>query len=99
MLYLQSGLRLLLRLRRRGFALICVTLCVGLLLSGCQKVPESDSDIVVESEIAPQTTRVGPATITLKINDRTGKPVSGAKVSLEGDMSHAGMSPVLSDAS
>ena len=42
--------------------------------------------------------QVGPATITLTVTDATGKPVSGAGVSIEGNMSHAGMRPVFGEA-
>jgi len=35
----------------------------------------------------------------LQLTDLTGKSLTGAKVALEGNMSHAGMSPVFSDAS
>ena len=38
--------------------------------------------------------RVGAVTIDLKIRHKDGKPVGGARVELEGNMTHAGMSPV-----
>lgn len=69
---------------------------VGLTLSGCSK-PVSSST-TVESEIAPQPPRVGAVTVTLKLSDVAGKPVSGAHLTLEGDMAHAGMAPVFGDA-
>ena len=37
-------------------------------------------------------------TITLGISDLSGTAVTGAEVTLEGDMSHAGMVPVFADA-
>lgn len=54
----------------------------------------SQSDLTVEYEMTPQPPRVGITTITLKLVDLMGQPVSGASVSLEGNMSHAGMRPV-----
>jgi hypothetical protein len=42
---------------------------------------------------------VGPATITLKLADTDARPVSGARITLEADMSHAGMAPVFEEAS
>jgi len=37
-------------------------------------------------------------TLTLRITDLSGTAVSGAQVTLEGEMSHAGMVPVFADA-
>jgi len=37
-------------------------------------------------------------TITLRVTDVSGKPVTGARVTFEGNMSHAGMVPVVADA-
>ena len=37
-------------------------------------------------------------TITLNIKDRSGTPVSAARLNLEGNMSHAGMAPVFAEA-
>jgi len=50
------------------------------------------------TEIAPQPPRVGQVTITLQVTDTSGKTVSGARIKLEGNMSHAGMVPVFADA-
>jgi hypothetical protein len=41
---------------------------------------------------------VGPAEIIVKLADADGKPLTRATVNVEGDMSHAGMSPVFADA-
>ena len=37
-------------------------------------------------------------TITLRLTDTSGAPVTGARIKLEGNMSHAGMVPVFADA-
>ena len=37
-------------------------------------------------------------TITLNVTDASGKSVTGARISLEGNMSHPGMVPVFADA-
>ena len=42
--------------------------------------------------------RVGPNTITCKLTGVGEAPISGARVSLEADMSHAGMGPVFAQA-
>jgi hypothetical protein len=67
-----------------------------LFFAGCKK-PASAAPVVINSEISPQPVRVGAVTITLNISDATAKPVSGAHIQLEGDMSHPGMAPVMSE--
>jgi YtkA-like len=59
----------------------------------CQKTAKPP-DIALQYEIAPQPVRVGATTIDIKLTDKSGGQVSGARVDLEGNMSHAGMAPV-----
>src|SRR5215510_665990 len=71
--------------------LLCA-LCVCLLIvQGCRRPTQSTADLTLAHEVSPQPPRVGPATITLKA-------VAGAQITLEGNMSHAGMVPVLAEA-
>jgi hypothetical protein len=64
--------------------------------AGCRK-PMAEAPITIEREIDPWPARVGPAEVTLKLTDTGGKPVSGARVKLEGDMAHPGMKPEFGD--
>lgn len=41
---------------------------------------------------------VGRTSLTIRISDGSGEPVSGALVSVRGDMSHPGMTPILAEA-
>jgi YtkA-like len=75
-----------------------LALCASLFQSGCHKTSETPTDIVFEHEIAPSPPRTGSATITLKLADSAGKPINGARINLEGNMSHPGMRPVFSEA-
>ena len=59
---------------------------------------QSPSGFTVTAEITPQPPRVGEATIILRVTGASGKPVTGTRVALEGNMSHAGMAPVFADA-
>ncbi len=52
----------------------------------------------MNSELFPQPVRVGPITVNLKLSDAAAKPVSGARITLEADMSHPGMAPVFGEA-
>lgn len=71
-----------------------------LLLAACarggagQMVP----GVRVDVALAPDPPHVGPATVTVTLEDEAGRPLTGAMVELEGDMSHAGMVPVLAQA-
>jgi hypothetical protein len=79
-------------------AYLGLALCANLFQSGCHKASETPPDIVIERKIAPDPPKTGPATITLKLEDSAGNPINGARVSLEGNMSHPGMRPVFSEA-
>ncbi len=48
----------------------------------------------MREEIEPEPPVVGPATVTVSLADAEGHPITRAKLTVEGDMSHAGMSPV-----
>ncbi len=76
-----------------GFA--CVATLLGI---GCSRRDESPASIAIEHEISPEPVRVGPAVITFKLADGTGKPVTAAHIAIEADMTHAGMSPVFAEA-
>jgi hypothetical protein len=84
--------------RRCVVAFGAVLLCAGFFLTGCQRRPEPQPGFSVEHEITPHPPRVGTATVTLRVADATGTPVSGARVHLEGNMTHAGMRPVFGEA-
>lgn len=56
------------------------------------------SDLTLAHEVSPQPPRVGQVTITLKATNASGIPVTGAHITLEGNMSHAGMAPVFAEA-
>lgn len=71
--------------------------------AGCQRTsqqapadqaPEIGATLIVD----PDPALVGPASVMVRISGAGGTPIEGASVSLKGDMSHAGMQPVLADA-
>lgn len=71
--------------------------CLFVFAFACQKIAKPP-DIAVQYEIAPQPPRAGTTTIDVKLTDKNGVPVGGARVDLEGNMSHAGMAPVNGEA-
>lgn len=54
--------------------------------------------MAIDHEISPEPARVGPGTLSLKLADSAAKPITGAHVAIEADMSHAGMSPRFAEA-
>jgi YtkA-like len=73
--------------------------CAATLLpASCSRPVASSAFVAIEYEISPKPIRVGSATIILKLSDASGKPVTGAHIALETDMSHAGMSPGFAEA-
>jgi hypothetical protein len=59
----------------------------------CHRTAQTPA-ITFKHHVTPNPPRAGAATIDLELSDRNGQPVSGARVELEGNMSHAGMGPV-----
>jgi hypothetical protein len=74
-------------------ALACAVL---LPMTSCRQPAAPDSELIVKSEISPSPAHVGPATITVQLSDPSMKPVTGASIGIEADMSHAGMAPAFS---
>ena len=81
----------------RGLPILPIFLGVLLFATSCSRSGSGTSTIVTEKGVSPQPVRVGPVTVAFQLSN-SGKPVSGANVSLEGDMTHAGMAPVFGDA-
>jgi YtkA-like protein len=65
---------------------------------GCSRSSRSPNDVSFVLASDPQPPRAGRNTFTVTLTSQTGQPVAGAQVSLEGDMSHPGMSPAFADA-
>lgn len=73
--------------------------CVAALAAaGCRRASDSVKDISVQETISPQPVRIGEATIGIQLADASAKPVTRARIAVEGDMSHPGMSPIFATA-
>ena len=68
-------------------------------VGGCKRAADDAGGVAIEQEVSPQPARVGAGTVRIQLKDRaTAQAVAGAKVSLEAEMSHPGMAPVLGEA-
>lgn len=78
---------------------LMVALCACFVfVQACRPQQSKSTDLTFAYEISPQPPRVGTVMVTLDIKDASGAPVSAARLNLEGNMSHAGMVPVFSEA-
>jgi hypothetical protein len=68
------------------------------LLSGCDRTAQSSPAVSINYEVASQPPQVGSVNIMVTLTDGSAQPVSAAHVTLEGNMSHAGMAPVFAEA-
>ena len=88
----------MLALRESRTVALVVAAAVAL-ASGCHRPGGAAPTLLVQCQITPSPARVGPATALIQLTDlATGHPAPGAVVSVEGDMSHAGMTPVFATA-
>jgi hypothetical protein len=76
-----------------------VTAVVLLLGSGCSRESRNASSSVVQMTLTaiPFPAAVGQSRLVIHVTDLAGQPVSDATLSIKGDMTHAGMVPVLAD--
>lgn len=85
-------------LTRRFRVFLPIAFAVVLLGSGCRRQAGPSAGITLTHEITPHAVRVGPASITLNLKDAAAQPLTGAHITLEGDMTHPGMEPVFGEA-
>jgi hypothetical protein len=83
--------------------LLAVLIILLIATAGCQRASQQTAadqapEIVATLAVAPDPAIVGPATLEIQLADDSGAPLPGARIALKGDMSHAGMQPLLADA-
>ena len=89
-------------MRRSAYVHPGVVLLLGVAIffvTGCSRPTDAFPVVTIEHAVSPEPPKVGLATVVLKLADAAAKPVSGARITLEADMSHAGMAPVFEEAS
>jgi len=77
-----------------------IALIMVVILAGCrQQAAQTTEDLSVNIDLRlePEDPVVGEAQLQVTVTDGEGIPIEDAKVSVRGDMSHAGMVPVLGE--
>lgn len=79
---------------------LCLALLLLVTLAGCRQpaaTPHPASDIHIEVTVAPDPPKTGEATLHIRVT-RNEQPVTDGRVNVRGDMTHAGMVPVIREA-
>jgi nitrogen fixation protein FixH len=75
--------------------LLCV-LILTLCLAGCrQSEVANTSTAQLSLALDPATPTVGETVLIISLQDANGKPIDNAQLDIRGDMTHAGMLPVI----
>jgi len=69
--------------------------------AGCARASQQDADAALRIGMTPipYPPAVGQARLVLHVTDLAGVPIDDARLSIKGDMTHAGMTPVLAEVS
>ncbi len=76
---------------------LCFFLLSLTLLTACgriQPAPADTTGVQIELAVDPASPAVGPARLLVTLTGPDGQPIDGATVEVEGNMTHAGMTPV-----
>ena len=74
-----------------------LVLLMLVLFAACRQesTPAAEADLQITLAVEPAEATVGEAELVIRVADAEGKAVTPARVDVRGDMSHAGMVPVL----
>ena len=84
---------------KRFTILLSLLLVLGLAACGGRASQQADGSTDYQLSLNPMSTAVGETVLMLTLNDNEGQPINDANLSIKGDMNHAGMQPVLAEAS
>jgi hypothetical protein len=81
-----------------GIAAPLLLLLGNLALDGCARSSAALDDITFSCQSEPVAPHLGANTFTATLAGKAGERLTGAHITLEGDMTHPGMSPVFGEA-
>lgn len=74
-----------------------ILLIVVFSLAGCQRASQQNNTADFEMSLFSQSTQVGETVLVVTLTEADGTPITNATLIVRGDMTHAGMAPVLRD--
>lgn len=80
------------------YIIIITFVLLSVIVGGCRRSSsqnESASDINMTLAVEPTAPVVGSATLRITLTDTNDEPINDASLEIRGDMTHAGMEPVL----
>lgn len=82
----------------RVFALLLISAGACLVTAACRRPPTAGAGVSADAHFDPMPVRTGMENVTIRLTDRSARPIAHAAVMIEADMSHPGMSPVFGEA-
>ena len=79
--------------------IVVLVVILALVVAGCrqQAEPPANDNVNIAISFEPSELAVGESTVLVTITDAAGNAINDATVNVRGDMSHAGMVPVIRD--
>jgi hypothetical protein len=77
---------------------LAILLLFALLLAGCRQSAQN-ATAEIDIDLRAESLTTGETVLVVTLTDASGQPVSAQKVEVRGDMTHAGMQPVLAESS
>jgi hypothetical protein len=89
------------RLQSKTVSFILIGILIAIPLWGCTRRSArqpGDESVELALKMAPDPARIGSAQVHISLEGAHGQVITGARLVLRGDMTHAGMQPVLAEA-
>lgn len=83
------------------YVILTALVLLSVFIGGCRRSSSQDeavSDVNITLVVDPDAPVVGSATLRITLTDSNDTPINDAVLEIRGDMSHAGMEPVLANA-
>jgi hypothetical protein len=81
-------------------SVLVLVLLLSLTLVGCARASQQRNeaaDVTITLAVQPDPPSVGPCHLTATLTGADGAPIDNARLQIKGDMTHAGMQPVLAE--